>query len=97
MRLHKPGVLLGKIQCGKTRAFIERDAVHVFDIMALPSLTRLELNQKLILVIKSASISSSAIPPKPSSPKTHPARPKHPRPPHVHHLRLFRRTLATSI
>ncbi len=90
--LNKPGVLLGKIQSGKTRAFIgvialafdhgfdvavvltkgtvslarqtikrikgdfaafiERDAVQVFDIMALPSLTRHELNQKLILVAK---------------------------------------------
>lgn len=90
--LNKPGVLLGKIQSGKTRAFIgvialafdhgydvavvltkgtvslarqtlkriktdfapfmARDAVQVFDIMSLPSLTRYELNQKIILVAK---------------------------------------------
>src|SRR6266566_997234 len=88
----RPGVLLGKIQGGKTRAFIgviasafdqgydvavvltkgtkslarqtlnrvqrdfepffADDLVHVFDIMALPSLTNYELSHKLIFVVK---------------------------------------------
>lgn len=88
----RPGMLLGKIQSGKTRAFLgviarcfdrgydvaviltkgtkslakqtvmrvrndfseflERDQVQVYDIMAVPSLTPYELNQKLILIVK---------------------------------------------
>jgi Z1 domain-containing protein len=89
----KPGILLGKIQSGKTRAylgviglafdqgydvaviltkgtrslakqtlkrvredfrpFLQSDTVQVFDIMSLPdNLTRYELNQKIILVVK---------------------------------------------
>ena len=88
----RPGILLGKIQSGKTRAFlgaiaegfdrgydialiitkgtkslvkqtvhrvrtdfhefIEADQVQAYDIMAPPSLTPYELQQKLILVAK---------------------------------------------
>ncbi|HSY64603.1 MAG TPA: Z1 domain-containing protein [Terriglobales bacterium] len=90
----RPGILLGKIQSGKTRAFLgviaaafdkgfdvaviltkgtvslarqtlnrvqqdfapfladDVDAVHVFDIMALPQLTPYELGHKLIFVVK---------------------------------------------
>lgn len=91
---HRPGILLGKIQSGKTRAFLgviaaafdkgfdvaviltkgtvslarqtlnrvqqdfatfladDVDAVHVFDIMALPQLTPYELGHKLVFVVK---------------------------------------------
>lgn len=90
--VERPGMLLGKVQSGKTRAFlgviaksfdrgfdvaivltkgtkslvkqtlsriredfaefIRCDEVQVFDIMAVPQLTKFELNQKLVFVVK---------------------------------------------
>ncbi|UVI31071.1 Z1 domain-containing protein [Paenibacillus spongiae] len=90
--LDRPGMLLGKIQSGKTRTFLgvmslaydnhydvvivltkgtkalaqqtlerlksefgelnERDLIQIFDIMVMPTLTRYEINQKLVFVVK---------------------------------------------